>query len=49
MNTTTRIALFVLVLIIVLAVRYIVKAKKKGARCIGCPLAGSCQKKEPLH
>ena len=45
MNPATVIALFALVLIVVLAVRYIVKAKKKGAKCIGCPIAGSCQKK----
>ena len=26
------------------AVRYIVKQKKKGVKCIGCPAAGSCSK-----
>ena len=49
MNTATAIALFALILIVVLAVRYMVKAKKKGVKCIGCPLAGSCQKKESQH
>lgn len=24
------------------AMRYIVKAKKSGVKCIGCPSAGSC-------
>ena len=32
----------VLVLIIGGAVVYIVKAKKRGVKCIGCPNAGSC-------
>lgn len=34
----------VLVLILVLggAVAYIVKQKKKGVKCIGCPDSGSC-------
>lgn len=27
------------------AVVYIVKEKKKGKKCIGCPSAGSCQMK----
>ncbi len=26
------------------AVYYIYKEKKKGTRCIGCPMAGNCQK-----
>lgn len=28
--------------VIILAVRYIYKAKKSGARCIGCSAAGCC-------
>ena len=32
----------VLALILTLAIRYIVKAKKSGRKCIGCP--GSCGK-----
>lgn len=36
------IALLVLVIILGLAVSYIVKAKKKGVKCIGCPAGGSC-------
>lgn len=26
------------------AIRYIVKEKKKGTVCIGCPMAGNCSK-----
>ena len=25
-----------------LAIRYIVREKRKGVHCIGCPMAGSC-------
>ena len=32
----------VLLIMIVLAVVYIVKAKKRGAGCIGCPNASKC-------
>ena len=35
------IALLVLVIILGLAVSYIVKAKKKGVKCIDCPAGGS--------
>lgn len=41
--TDAIIAVIVLV-IIGAAVCYIVKAKKSGAKCIGCPSGGSCQK-----
>lgn len=38
---------FILVIILLIliggAVTYIVKAKKKGAKCIGCPACGNCQ------
>jgi len=36
------IVLAILVLLIGGAVIYIVKAKKRGVKCIGCPAAGSC-------
>lgn len=39
---TDLIALLILVLILGLAVAYIVKAKKKGVKCIGCPAGGNC-------
>lgn len=32
----------IILLMIGAAVRYIVKAKKSGARCIGCSAAGCC-------
>ena len=45
MNISTIIALVAVALILFLAIRYLVKEKKKGTKCIGCPQAGSCQKK----
>ena len=36
--------LLILAGIIGLAIGYIVKEKKKGTRCIGCPDSGSCGK-----
>ena len=39
------IIIVVLLLIIGAAIAYIVKAKKKGVKCIGCPAAGSCAQK----
>lgn len=32
----------VLILILGFAVRYIIKAKKSGRKCIGCPAGGNC-------
>ncbi len=32
----------VLVLIIALAVGYVIRAKKKGVKCIGCPDSKTC-------
>lgn len=40
----TIIAVLVLLAIVGGAVTYIIKEKKKGTRCIGCPVAGSCSK-----
>ena len=34
----------ILVLAVGIAVFYIIKAKKNGKKCIGCPYAGSCGK-----
>ncbi len=40
-----NIVIILLILAIIgLAVNYIVKAKKSGARCIGCPHAKECGK-----
>lgn len=41
---TNIIVVAVLVAIIGSAVIYIIKAKKKGAKCIGCPYSSSCGK-----
>lgn len=38
---TNVIVVAILVLVLGLAIRYIIKAKKSGAKCIGCS-AGSC-------
>ncbi len=32
----------IIILIIGAALIYIIKEKKKGTKCIGCPMAGSC-------
>lgn len=44
MNLVTAISLIILVAIVFFAVRYIVKEKKRGTKCIGCPMAGACTK-----
>ncbi|MBO5994029.1 MAG: FeoB-associated Cys-rich membrane protein [Firmicutes bacterium] len=43
-NTATIIAIIAVVVILFLAIRYIVREKKRGVKCIGCPMAGSCTK-----
>lgn len=35
----------VVILIVGAATAYIIKAKKRGAKCIGCPMAGECAHK----
>ncbi len=35
----------VVVAVILLAVRHIYRAKKAGARCVGCSMAGCCSSK----
>lgn len=40
----TIIPIVIIALILFFAIRYIVKSKKRGDKCIGCPMAGSCQK-----
>lgn len=46
MNIPTLIAGAVVIAAPILAIIYIVKAKKKGAKCIGCPVSGSCQEQK---
>lgn len=38
----------ILILIIILgsSIAYIIKEKRKGVKCIGCPFAESCSKKK---
>lgn len=35
----------IILVIVGAAVAYIVKAKKSGAKCIGCPASGNCPSK----
>ena len=42
---TNIIAIAVLVAIIGAAGRYVYRAKKSGAKCIGCPVEGGCSGK----
>lgn len=42
MTLTDIIVIAVIALIVGAAVGYIVKAKRKGQKCIGCPYASSC-------
>ena len=45
MTLTDIIAIAVIAAVMGIAVTYIVRQKKKGATCIGCPYAESCAKK----
>ena len=45
MNPKDVLVVLVLILVLGLAVFYIVKKKKSGAKCIGCPYASSCGNK----
>jgi hypothetical protein len=42
MDLATFIALLSLVTVVTCAVRYLVKAKQRGVKCVGCPDAASC-------
>ena len=46
MTGTEIIALLAVILVVAGAVIYIVKSKKSGKRCIGCPEAGRCGKSD---
>ena len=45
MNLTDWIVIGVIVLIVGGAIAYIVKAKKSGQKCIGCPHSAECSAK----
>ena len=32
----------IVVVLVALAITYIVREKKRGVKCIGCPMAGTC-------
>ncbi|MBQ1273129.1 MAG: FeoB-associated Cys-rich membrane protein, partial [Clostridia bacterium] len=42
MGYETYIVLAVILLVVGFAVGYIIKEKKKGKKCIGCPYADQC-------
>jgi len=42
MNTATIIAAAAVAVVVFLALRYIIREKLKGTKCIGCPYADSC-------
>ena len=44
MNLATIVSVIVVAAIVFFAVRYIIKEKKRGVKCIGCPVAGTCTK-----
>ena len=44
MNLTDYIVIGIILLVVGAATLYIVKEKKKGKKCIGCPYADSCAK-----
>ena len=39
------IVLIIVVLLVGMAVGALIREKKKGVRCIGCPMVGTCAKK----
>ena len=43
MNLTDIVAILVIAAVIGGAVAYIIKEKKKGKKCIGCPYGASCR------
>lgn len=43
---TNVVIIAVILAIVALAVFYIIKAKKSGKKCIGCPDSGSCGSKK---
>ena len=45
MTLTDIIAIAVIAAVVGLAVMYILKERKKGNKCIGCPYADACAKK----
>ena len=46
---TDLIIILILIMIVGAAVAYIVKEKKRGTRCIGCPAGGNCPSRKGGH
>ena len=44
MNAATIIAVIALAAVLFFAIRYLVREKRKGSKCVGCPFAEGCQK-----
>lgn len=50
MNTASIIAIILLILILFAAIAYIIREKRRGVKCIGCPFADQCTKYgSPAH
>lgn len=45
MTVSDIVVIAIVAVIVVLALRYIIKTKKSGAKCIGCPSGGCCDQK----
>ena len=45
MGAVDYIAIAAIILIVGAAIFYIVRAKKRGEKCVGCPYAKECSKK----
>ena len=45
MNITDYIAIAAIVLIVGAAIFYIIRAKRRGEKCVGCPYAKQCSSK----
>jgi len=43
METPEILAIIAIVLIVGLALFYVIRAKKKGQKCIGCPYSKTCK------
>lgn len=46
---TNAIVIGIVLVIVGAAVVYIIKAKKSGVKCIGCPAGGSCSQANDGH
>lgn len=49
MNSTDFAIIGIVVLILAIAIAYIIKSKKNGVKCIGCPYSKSCSSKQSCN